>query len=73
MAKKATLEPCPKCRSTNLVTYEIKAGYGEIVCEDCGFTYPRDACFGVDMMTPEELTEGWNGLANKGVEDGHTD
>ena len=56
------LKPCPKCNGTNLGRYEIKAGYGEIVCENCGFTYPQDVVFCIDMMTPTELIEGWNGL-----------
>lgn len=57
------LKPCPVCGSKP-TTYEIKAGYGEVVCEKCGLIYPNGRG-GIDMMVPEDLIRGWNSLKVK--------
>lgn len=52
------LKPCPfqKEGETHDVRFvELKPGYGQVGCADCGFWFPSD-----EMLTKAEAIERWN-------------
>lgn len=53
-----TLKPCPfqKEGETHDVRFvELKPGYGQVGCADCGLWFPSD-----EMLTKAEAFERWN-------------